>query len=582
MWDQLVGLGPLFWVAIVATYLVTRLPWLDADVPRWELAWYSPIDEFAYTVPAFNLVRYGTWVHQAASWAPLEGGPTNAVQNVVAAVTLWLGGDSYWGLRASSVVFGLVAFLALVAIVRRQAEEAVRHDGAPQRLAALVVIAAAVLLLVDFSSLLSARIVEPTISRLAAAALVLLLVSRGVFCGQGHGPRRTAVFGAVTTAAVLFVYIYNAFLVVGAFLVVVWWAWRSGGRAALVRHVAAFAVGCLAVASLFFGLYFLVYHQSPVEWAQTWVLTFATTTRGSGIAWTKVASIAQANIFRLDPAFLGLVLMGLPVFAWATARRPEPWSILVLGGLLAFVGQSAVVADYPERKFLMMILFAVPIAAGAILAWPAFRAWAAADRRRTVAALAWSGMALAIAVVATPLERIPTAGSLARVVLVAGGLGLAALAALLVAERRQLVAGLGVVLAVAIVAPLAYADLAYVYRRPTFTYRDAQVAAASEVDGALTAGSLSMAMQLYNTSEPVLNGYFSGITAAEYEADVVRMFREGGAVALFTYVDDATRHHYEQLGFRLVETYDAELPLGRRLGRYVFGSTGALDAVPAG
>lgn len=581
-WDRLVGLGPPFWVGLTGVFLLSRLLWLDADVPRWELAWYSPVDEFAYALPAFNLVQYGTWVHQAAPWAPVEGSPTNPVQNLVAAATLWLGGDSYWGLRASSVVFGLIAFLALVAIVRRQADEAVAGDGVSRRLAALVVVAAAALLLVDFSSLVSGRIVEPTVTRLAAAAVLVLLVSRGVFFGTGHGPRRTAAFGAAATAAVLPVYIYNAFLIPAAFLLTAWWAARAGGRSAVVRHLVALTIGGSAVAAAFFAAYFLVYHQSPVDWLNEWILTFATSSRGNGIAWTKVASIAQANIFRLDPAFLGLVLAGLPVFVWVTARRPAPWTVLVLSGLLAFLTQSAFVADYPERKFLMAMLFALPVAAGAVLGWREFRAWAVADRRRLAAVIVWLGGALGVAAFATPLGTLPNAGLLASIVLGAGAIGLVALLGLVLLERRPTGRWLALALGLAIAAPLAYADYAYVYRHPAFTYRDAQAAAASDVNGAVTAGSLSMAMQLYNTSRPVLNGYYSGITAAEYEADVVRMFREGGAQALFTYVDDATRSHYEALGFRLEETYDARLPLGQRMGRYVYAPAGALASPPRG
>jgi hypothetical protein len=575
--NQLLELGPLFWIAIVVAFLVTRLPFLDADIPEWLLTRYAPIDEFGYTVPAFNLVEYGAWIHQAAPWAPIEGPPINALQNLMAAVTMWVGGDSYWGLRASSVVFGLVAFLALVAVTRRQTDEAVAHGEAARWLGSLVVIAAAVLLLVDFSSLLSGRIVEPTISRLAAAAVVVLLVSQGVFFGPDHGPRRTAAFGALATAAVLFVYIYNAFVVAAALLLVVWWAWRAGGGLAVIRHVAWFAVGGLATAACFFALYFLIYDQSPLDWARNWILSFVTTTRGNGISWTKIASIAEANLFRLDPAFLGLVMAGLPVFVWTVVRRPAAWSVFVLAGLATFVAQSAFVADYPERKFLMMILFALPIAVGAILGWRDFRAWAVADRRRTIAAFLWLAGSVALGVIATPLGRIPNTALLAPIVLVAGVSGLTALVSLVVVPRGRLPAAAAAVLALAIIVPLAFADLAYVYRRPSFTYRDAQAAAAADVNGQVTAGSLSYAMQLYNTSKPVLNSYFSGISRAEYDADVVRMFREGGAVALFGYADADVQARWVELGFRLVETYRVKLPLGHKLGRYVFEPNASAD-----
>jgi hypothetical protein len=563
-------------LGLIAAFLVTRLPWLDADIPLWQLTWYSPIDEFGYSVPAFNLLHYGTWVHQAAPWAPLEGPPINVAQNLVSAATLVLLGDSYWGLRASSIVFGLVAFLALVSIVRRQADEARRFDAVPAGLARLVVAAAAVLLLVDFSLLLSARTVEPTVSRLAVAAAIVALVGRGTFGGDRPGLGRSVAFGAAVAAAVLFVYIYNAFLVPAALLTVAWSAYRTGGPAAVGRHVIAFLAGCLAVTIVFFGLIAVVYGQSPLGWFETWIGPFATATRGDGFSLAKVASILEANVFRLDPAFVAVVLASLPVFAWTLTRRPSAWMVLVATGLVAFLVQAAFVADYPERKFVMAILFALPIAASGILGRQAFEAWMMADHRRLVAVTVWLSGVIVVTALASPIGQAQLQGLLlGRLVLVAGAVGIAALVGLLVLRRTSLVTVAAVVLGLAIVTPLAYADAAYIYRRLTFTYRDALIAVGPTIDGRTTAGGWSLGMQLYNGSRPVLGEFTARLPRAEYEAAVVRLFREGQATALFDYADAGTRGRWEGLGFRLVETFPIRLPEGRKLARYVFTATGS-------
>jgi hypothetical protein len=61
----------------------------------------------------------------------------------------------------------------------------------------------------------------------------------------------------------------------------------------------------------------------------------------------------------------------------------------------------------------------------------------------------------------------------------------------------------------------------------------------------------------------------------------VRIFREGVATSMFSYVNAKTRTHLESLGFRLVETYPILLPKGEKLGRYVFATSGSLvSAVP--
>lgn len=571
----------LFTGGLIVAFLATRLPWLDADIPQWELTVYSPIDEFFYSTPAFNLFHYGTWVYQLAPWAPVEGQPTNVLQNIVVALTLKLLGGTFWGLRMSSILFGVVGFLSLVSIVRVQADEARRFDGVPAKLAWLVLIAACVLLLVDFSSLLSARIVEPTVSRLAAAALLVALVARGVFLGERHGLFRSGVFGATAAAAVIFVYIYNAFLVPGALVALVWWAHRRGGPAAVVRHTIAFLVGCLVTTALYFGLIYLVYELSPIGWYRTWIGVLSTSSRGGGISLAKIASILEANVFRLDPALVGVVLASLPVFAWTILRRPNAWMVVIAASLVAFLAQTSLVADYPERKFMMVMLFALPVAISGLLGWRAFQAWAMADHRKLVAVTAWLSCALFVTALASPLGAVVPHGTLlARIVIGAGLIGVAAIVVFLLIGREGARTGAALVLAVAIVAPLAYADLAFVYRRPTFTYRDAQTAAARDIGDQITAGSLSFGMQLYNGSRSVLNP--TTLPEAEYEADLLRFFREGGATTMYSYTDVKSRTRWEALGFRLVETLPILLPKGEKLGRYVFATSGSLVTAAPG
>jgi len=192
------GEHPRFWlvalsVATVA-FLVTRFLVLDRDLPPWSLSQYSPIDEFTYVLPAFNLHHYGTWTYQIAPWAQAEGWPMNVAQTVLSAITLELGGYTYVGFRASSVAFGLVAFLTILDVARRRASAAV-ESGAARPLAIAVVLSIGVLLLLDFSFLIAGRIIEPTIVRLAGISFLLWLVERGTLLGRTHSVRRSVALG---------------------------------------------------------------------------------------------------------------------------------------------------------------------------------------------------------------------------------------------------------------------------------------------------------------------------------------------------------------------------------------------------
>jgi len=459
----------------------------------------------------------------------------------------------------------------MVGIVRRQAVQARSLDRIPSWLALAVTGGAVALLLADFSFILSARIIEPTVSRLAVAAAVVYLVSRGTFLGARHGLMRSGAFGVVIGASVIFVYIYNLFLVPAALATVAWWAFRSGGWRGLVRHTTAFLVGVLAIWVVYFALILAIYGQTPLEWYRVWIGSFGNSARASGISIDKALTVLNGNIFRLDPTFLGLFLASLPVFVWSLVRRPSPTGILIGAGLIFLVAQTAVVADYPARKGLMLLLFALPIAAAGILLLGPFREWLGMRRWRLIAAGVWLVIALAITLLETPLRPVPAHGSvLATIVAGAGVVGVVAIAIVAVTRRMGIVLPALAAIGLAVLAPLLYADAAFVYRHATFTYRDAQIQVRPVVDGQQTAGGWSFGMQLYNTSRPVVNGYFYGMSRSDYERNVVRMFAEGRASSLFDYVDDRTRTQLESLGFRVADTYDILLPRGQILGRYVF------------
>jgi hypothetical protein len=317
-----------------------------------------------------------------------------------------------------------------------------------------------------------------------------------------------------------------------------------------------------------------------VDWYGAWIGAFSGSTRFSGLSLDKVLSIFDANVFRLDPAFLGVFLVSLPVFAWSLVRRPTAFAVLIGAGLAFFVAQAAYIADYPQRKFLMIMLFALPVATSGILGLRAFQAWALADHRRLIAVTAWLTAALFVTALYSPLgSAVPHGALLARIVLVAGGVGVVALIAILIVRRRTFVAMASAVLGLAILAPLLYADAAFVYRHPTFTYRDATIAVGRTIDGQVTAGSLSTTMQLNNTSRSIVSAFFYQPSAAKYDADLLRVFRSGLATSLFSYADTKSRAYFESLGFRLVDTYEIILPLGRKLGRYVWSPTAALGEV---
>jgi len=88
-------------------------------------------------------------------------------------------------------------------------------------------------------------------------------------------------------------------------------------------------------------------------------------------------------------------------------------------------------------------------------------------------------------------------------------------------------------LVVALLAlPGAYLQMHQLYLHPSYRYRDAMIAAAPILDGKTTAGAISIAFRLYNSSTPVMNPYQyellpGGMTS--YYQTLKQLFADGTA-----------------------------------------------------
>jgi hypothetical protein len=346
-------------------------------------------------------------------------------------------------------------------------------------------------------------------------------------------------------------------------------------------------LGALLVTALYFALVYAVYGHSPIEWFRTWIQYYGDSSRVAGASTRNLWSLFEANIFRLDRPLLLLFLLSLPVFTWQAIRARRPSAVLIASAIGLVLLQSLFVADYPVRKYLILLVLVVPVVVEGILRADDYLAWARRGRGRSIATLAWALLAVAALVsLLLPSGLAPVLGlyqlvgeprvtvdghrnaTLALVVHVAGAIGVAAILVGLLLRRRLVRAAAGLALAVAVLLPLAYVDRVYVFGRPVYTYRDSLIAVGRVLGDEPTAGSWSVGMQLYNRSKPSLSGYHYGQSREAYLADVVRAFQEGRAVALFGYTEDANRDLWERLGFELVESYEMRLPLDHVLSRY--------------
>jgi hypothetical protein len=520
--------------ALTAAFVVVRSIFLDRDLPPYAISQLQPIDEFFYTIPAFNLFHYGSMTYQVVPYIASDGSPLNYLQNLMTWLTLMAFGNNYYGLRMASVLAALGVFLLLFVVLRRQAPiSATRNIGGswPTTMGLLWM----GYLLFDFAFAVSARVNEPTIFRMFA--MVALIAVATLWPRERSGLARPFALGWLATAAFVFVYVYNAFLV-PAILLTVLVDGLAGGRWQAIKEAGAAAAGCLLAVATYAVVVYVTYGQSLVQVYRLYVSPLGHNVVPHDLS-TFIAhfyAIAGTNMFRFNVPLLVVFLAAIPVFAHRTWSERSSTGLLV-GSLLFFlILQSEFAIDYPLKKLVMMSPLVVIVVAMA-LGWigPIV-----ADVRKAPALLIPLGLYVAGAAWVVFKVYTKTAGARVGYLADLNVLGLIVLSgALMVAvlarggRQRALVTTVIAMLAL----PGAFLQGQQLFMNPTYRYRDAMIAAAPIINGHTTAGSISIGFRLYNSSVPVLNFYQYELLPGGmdvYHRDLERLFTDGTAQYIVT------------------------------------------------
>jgi hypothetical protein len=510
-------------------FVVVRSIYLDRDLPRYGISQLQPIDEFFYTIPAFNLFHYGSMTHQVVPYVASDGSPLDYLENLMTWLTLVVFGNNYYGLRMASVLAALGVFLLLFVVLRRQAPAA-SAGIAGNSWAATIGLLWMGYLLFDFAFAVSARANEPTIFRMFS--MVILIAVAAVWPRRGSGLARPFALGGLAAAAFVFVYIYNAFLI-PAILVALFVEGLAGGRWQAIKEAGAAIAGCVLAVGIYSALVYATYGQSLIEVYRLYVSPFGHNVLPHDLR-TLVAhaySIGGTNLFRYNIPLLALFLAAIPVFAYRTWSERSGTGLLV-GSLLFFlVLQSEFAIDYPLKKLVMLSPLVVIVIAMA-LGWT--RPFVAGLRKRPILL---APLLIYAAAVAWFVFRVYAKTSSARVgqvvdLNVLGLIVLAGAVVVAVVARGRLERALIAVVIMALALPGAFLQVQLLYENPQYKYRDAMIAAAPIINGKVTAGGISIGFRLYNTSEPVLNFYQYELLPGGmdvYNRNLARLFADGTA-----------------------------------------------------
>ncbi|MGE7993057.1 glycosyltransferase family 39 protein [Pseudomonas sp. NPDC089554] len=327
----------LLFILLMLAFSVSRLYALSADIPIWSISHYSPIDEFYYTPAAFDVVE-GIHSPSGTLLSPPYSA-YNMVEQFITAGSLLLFGDNYFGLRLPSVLAGMIVLACFYTLILK-------------RFGLLSAVLFCTVLISELSFTLATRIAEPTIFRMAAAAVILLVFAHKNYTARSH----IFMLGIAISIAWLFIYPTNAFLGLFALIVLL-----AGNLDKPISSTATYAIGALVGACIYLLCFYALGHSISDFLTTKSILSGRIADERSNVfvqMVLKILAIRNASFFSSHVYFLIASIISLAVLtllAFFNNRRVTHIDKVVLVFVLCFLLQCAFINDYPERKLVFIL-----------------------------------------------------------------------------------------------------------------------------------------------------------------------------------------------------------------------------------
>ncbi|MBC8489532.1 MAG: hypothetical protein H8D45_26235 [Bacteroidetes bacterium] len=316
-------------------FFITRLLFLDRDLPPWDLTFYSGLDEMTYNIPAFNQYHYGTISYQVVEFLPADTDlHYSLLGNFMTYISLELFGNNYFGLRiapiiASSIIIGLLLYFLYKMIDKNNATRLTKKFN----LFCYIIISFYIIF--NFSFLIASRVNEPTIFR-TMTMIVIIYFALKMF-PEDHDLKLTHVYflGLLSCFGVLFVYLHNLFMVPAFGFFIIYLGYKKGIKEAITCGF-IFLFGILCALEVFLFVFELVNDKTYWE-----MFLYLKNSPGweRRIGYLTTSSIFQViksiirngylfwgtNIFRLDLSLLFLFLISLPIYLHKIVREKNTW-----------------------------------------------------------------------------------------------------------------------------------------------------------------------------------------------------------------------------------------------------------------
>lgn len=334
-------------------FLITRLLFLDADLPPWGVINYQPADEGAYAMMALNKYNYGKISPEPllghVEYVTSQHVRTNIVGNILVYIGLLILGDNYWGFRIGSVLCGGVIFFLSGAIMK----EIGRRNGMKEETVRGLTMAVLVYMLIDFPFLIASRTVETSLYRMLFVVLTIF-----VFFQVKDVFKKFMLMGGVIILSIFGVYVTNVFL--GLALVITMAAYGlKYGKKVFFRALQGSIIGGGFVFIVLELYYLIVWDTFAIKNMFEAVFSFSNqagyeiTSSGKIFLQSTLKLIASnPNLYNIG--IISVVLLSVPYILYVIIKKHNISVIFLSSILISFYLQTLVSEDYVIRKFIIV------------------------------------------------------------------------------------------------------------------------------------------------------------------------------------------------------------------------------------
>ncbi|MGB0427863.1 MAG: hypothetical protein ACPGEC_02920, partial [Flavobacteriales bacterium] len=337
--------------------ILVKLFFAEIDLPDFDLAYYSTIDELYYTEFSFDFSEYGK-LH------PNEKVNTftfSLILNAVTYFTIELFGDNFIGLRLSSIIFSMAALALFWNILRQLIKDV------------YVKFFAILFLGLNLNYTYASLVVEPTISRLFSMLLIINIV---LYVRKKNIPLTMLNSFIITLPIAILIYFSypsNIFTYLGLFFSLCFLQLEKTKQinlktitTLLLKNGSIFILSALTTLTLTYLFFKHFYNIDTLE--STSLLSKGYSNRvgyNFKIFARNIFNITRANLFIINPLLLCSFLISL-VYLGFNRKKMDSKLIVCLLFFFAFILQTIAVNDFPGRKLIIIIPFVILVVAFAI------------------------------------------------------------------------------------------------------------------------------------------------------------------------------------------------------------------------